>query len=163
MNKKILVGLGATALLATSLMAFNCQGPMNQGYYNGGNHHKMMKRNKHKKGHVFVRTVMRLDLSDEQRTKVRAILKKNFEKRPNPYSAFTDTSFDKQEFIRLSKEKKDGKIESKAAMIEEIYNLLDATQKKDLKTMLDMREIMKKNRGERKHCNPKDDNNRRVR
>jgi len=162
MNKKIIVGLGVTALLASSLMAFNCQSPMKHGFFNEGySQHKMMKRNKHKRGHVFVKTVMRLNLSDEQRTKVKAILKKNFEKRPNPHDAFTDTSFDKKEFIRLAKERRDGKIEARAEMMDEIYTLLDASQKKDLKTMLDMRDIMKKNRGQGKQCNGKGNHPRR--
>ena len=48
-------------------------------------------------------------------------------------------------FIDISKEKREFMIKNKAETIEKIYALLDDSQKKDFKTMMDMREVMKHN------------------
>jgi Spy/CpxP family protein refolding chaperone len=109
MNKKIILGLTATALLASSLLAFNSQGQMQQGNNAGCKQGKMMKGGHERGKHMFMKTVMKLDLSDEQRTKVMAIVKKSMQSMPNPRDAFTDTSFDKKEFIKLAKERRDAK------------------------------------------------------
>ncbi|WP_415398083.1 Spy/CpxP family protein refolding chaperone [Sulfurimonas sp. CS5] len=164
MNKKIILGLTATALLASSLLAFNGQGQMQQGKKIECNKQgKMMKGQAHHNGkHTFIKMVMKLDLTPEQRTKVVAIVKKSKTGMPNPHDAFTDTAFDKKEFIKLAKERRDGRIEVRADMIEKIYTVLNSAQKKDLKTMLDMRDIMKKNRMKKgMNCNAKNCNGRR--
>ncbi len=147
MNKKIILSLTAAALLTSSLLAYNGQGQMQQGNNPGYKQGKMMQGQKGRGGPMFIKTVMRLDLSDAQRTQVRAIIKKNMADKPNPNDAFTDTSFDKKAFIALANERRDGRVEARADMIEEIYTLLEPSQKKDLKTMLDMKDIMKKNKG----------------
>ncbi|PHQ64837.1 MAG: hypothetical protein COB99_07410 [Sulfurimonas sp.] len=160
MNKKIILSLTATALLATSLLAFNGQSQMQQGKSQGYKQSKMMMQGqRHKGGFMFMKMVMKLDLTSEQRTEVIAIVKKNVKSMPNPHEAFTDTVFDKKEFIKLANERRNGKIERKADMIEKIYAVLNASQRKDLKTILDMRSIMKKNKG--MNCNAKNCNGRR--
>ena len=163
MNKKIIIGLTTAALITTSLLAFNGQGQMQQGNKQGYKQSKMMKHGqRHKGGFMFMKMVMKLDLSDEQRTKVKAIIKDSMQSMPKPSEAFTDTSFDKAAFIKLAQERRDSKIQRKADTIEKVYTVLDASQKKDLKTMLDMKEMMKKkmmmNKG---NCNSKNCNNRR--
>lgn len=162
MNKKIILSIVATALVASSLLAFNGQGQMQQGKRDGYKHGKMMMHSqKHKGGFMFIKMVMKLDLSDEQRTKIKSIIKNSMESMPKPSEAFTDTSFDKNAFIKLAQERKDSKIQRKADTIEKVYTVLDASQKKDLKTMLDMKEIMKNkmmmNNGDcnSKKCNSK--------
>lgn len=155
MNKKIILSLTATALLASSLLAYNGQSQMQQGNNPGCKQGKMMKGHKGKSGPMLTKMVMRLDLSDAQRTQVRAVIKKNMANKPNPHDAFTDTSFDKKAFIALANARRDGRVEARADMIEEIYTLLEPSQKKDLKTMLDMKDIMKKNKsmqGNMKKC-----------
>lgn len=159
MNKKIILGLTATALLTSSLLAFNGQGQMGQGPKQGFKQGKMMMQGQRHKGkHMFMKTVMMLDLSDEQRTKIIAIVKKSMASMPNPHEAFTETSFDKKKFIKLANERRDAKIETRADMIEKVYAVLDASQKKDLKTMLDMKDIMKKKMMRGMNCNAKNCN-----
>lgn len=163
MNKKMILGLTATALLASSLLAFNGQGQMQQGNNSGYKQGKMMMQGQQrgKGGHMFIKTIMKLDLTNEQRTQIMAIVKKSMQSMPNPHDAFTATSFEKKEFIKLAKERRDAKIETRADMIEKIYAVLDASQKKDLKTMLEMRDIMRKNMGKGMNCNAKNCNGRR--
>jgi Spy/CpxP family protein refolding chaperone len=156
MNKKIILGLTTAVLLASSLLACNSQGQMQQGNKSSYKQGKMMKHGqRHKGGFMFMKMVMKLDLSDEQRAKVKAIVKKSMQSMKKPSDAFTDSSFDKQEFIKLAKERRDSKIERKAEMIENIYVVLNSSQKKDLKTMLDIKEVMKKNMMNSKNCNKK--------
>lgn len=149
MNTKIILALTTAALLATSTLAYNGQGQMKQscnGYKQGYGKHKMMQRKNHRGSFSFVHMVMKLDLSDKQRDEIRAIVKKSMKNIPNPNEAFSETEFDKQKFINLHKEKRESKFERKADMIEDIYGVLNASQKKDLKTMLDMKRVMKKNK-----------------
>lgn len=145
MNTKIILSLGATALLASSLLAFSPNNGKGQGNNAGCNQQKMMKGHEDRGNRGLVKMFMKLNLSDKQRAEVRAIVKASMDSRVNPNSAFSDESFDKKMFIKLAKEKRDSKIERRAQVIEKIYKVLDASQKKDFKTMLDMREIMKKN------------------
>ena len=145
MNKKIILSLGATALLASSLLAFSPQGGMGQGNNAGCNQQKMMKGQHHKRANKMVKMFMKLDLSDKQRAEVKTIVKNSMKNMPNPRDAFTDSSFDKKKFINLAKQRRDGKVERRAQMIEKIYTVLNASQKKDFKTMLDMRDIKRKN------------------
>jgi len=165
MNKKIIMSLTATALLASSLMAYNGQGNnqhSKQSCKQSCNKSKMHK-SKHFKGpQMFVKMVMMLDLSDKQRADIKDIVKKSMQNVPNPHKAFSDKSFDKKEFIRLANEKRDNKVERRADMIAKIYATLNASQKKDLKTMLDMKDIMKKKMMKKgKNCNAKNCNDRR--
>ena len=145
MNKKIILSLTTTALLATSLLAFNGQSGMKQG--------KMMQSQKHRGGFSLIKLVMKLDLSDKQRTEIQAIIKESMQNLSNPNNAFTDSSFNKELFIKLAQKRRDTKIEHKADRIEKIYAVLNSSQKKDLKTMLDMKDIMKKNMMGSKNCN----------
>lgn len=163
MNKKIILSIAATALVASSLFAFNGQGQMQQGKGQGYKQGKMMKHGqRHKGGFMFMKMVMRLDLSDKQRTDIKAIIKDSMQNMPKPSEAFTDSSFDKKKFIKLVQERRDSKVQRKADTIEKVYKVLNASQKKDLKTMLDMKEMMKKkmmmNKGD---CNSRNCNGRR--
>lgn len=145
MNKKIILSLGTTVLLASSLLAFSSQSNMKQGNGSSCKQQKMMKQHKQSKGHGLVKMFKKLDLSAEQRTQMRTIIKDNMKNMPNPRTAFSNNSFDKKLFVKLTKERRDNKIENRAKIIEKVYNILNSSQKKDLKTMLDMKEIMKKN------------------
>lgn len=160
MNKRIILSLTATALLASSLMAYNGQGYKHQDKQSC-NKSKMHKA-KHDRGGMFRDMIMKLDLSDKQKAEIKEIVKKSMANMPNPHDAFSDNSFDKKEFIKLVNKKRDAKVERRADMIEKIYAVLDASQKKDLKTMLDMRDIMKKNMMQKgKNCNAKNCDGRR--
>jgi len=145
MNTKIILGLTTAALLTTSALAYNGQGQMKHGCDNGHKHSKMMHSKNHKDRFMFLKMLKRLDLSSEQKTKVKAIVQECKKNMPNPSEAFSDASFDKKVFIKLVNERKNYKVEAKADMIEKVYAVLNASQKKDLKTMLDMKDIKRKN------------------
>lgn len=147
MNKKIIISLGAAALLASSLLAMQPQSGMNQSDAPSCKQDKKMKGSKHdkRKGHNIVKMFMKLDLTDAQRTEIRTIMKNSRKNIANPNSAFTDASFDKAAYVKLVTQKESNKTQHKAEMIEDIYKVLTASQKKDFKTMLDMKELMKKN------------------
>ena len=145
MNKKIILGLTTAVLLTTSVLAYNGQSQMKNGCNKEAKHSKMIHKKKHKDGFMFIKMVHRLDLSDEQRTKVKAIVKDCKQNMPNPSDAFSDSSFDKEKFIKLANEKRESKIKRKADMMQKVYALLNESQKKDLKTMLDMKNIKRKN------------------
>ena len=146
MNKKMILGLATATLLATSALAYGGGSKSCDGYKNSCDKSKMMHKRSHKGGFKFVHMVMKLDLSDEQRKQIRKIVQTTMNSTPYPIDAFSDTSFDKEKFIKLHKQKREVKVQKKADMIEDIYELLDDSQKKDLKTMLDMKKMMKKSK-----------------
>jgi periplasmic protein CpxP/Spy len=146
MNTKIILSLGTSVLLASSLLAFPPQSNMKQGDRSYCKQKKMMKHSQGKaRGHGLIKMFKKLDLSDEQRTEIRGIVKNSMKSMPNPHTAFSDTSFNKEQFVKLAKQKQDNRVEHRAELIEKVYNVLNSSQKKDFKTMLDMRDIMKKN------------------
>ena len=162
MNTKIILSLGASALLASSLLALSpvpnqgnagaCQqGKMKQCDGASCQQKKMMKQHKQGKKDGIVKMFMKLDLSDAQRAEIRSIIQENRKNRPTLNTAFSDTSFDKEQFIAISKAKQANKAERKAELIQKIYNVLTKAQKKDLKTMLDMKVLMKKHQGMNKN------------
>ena len=145
MNKKIILSLGSALLLTSSLFAANMNCP-NPGMCPQKNNNKMMMSQRHSGKHTFISKIMQLDLSDDQRAKIRDIMRENMAKMPKPSTAFSETGFDKELFIKLSEAKRDNKIQNRADMIERVYNLLDASQKKALKESFDRRRSMMQQR-----------------
>jgi len=157
MNKKIILGLTTAMLLATSAMAYDGH----KSKHHGNENFKSCKmKNKHEDSQMFMRIIMKLDLTEKQRAEVISIVKESVQNMPNPSKAFSETSFDKKEFIKLAKDRRDASLERKADMIEKVYKVLNSSQKKDLKTMLEMKDIMKKNMNKGKNCNAKNCNGR---
>jgi len=152
MNKKIILSLGASALIVSSLLAFSPGSCKQQKDGSSCQKHKMMKHHKQDRGHGIVKMFMQLDLSDEQKKEIRTIVKTSMDEMPKPSAAFSDTSFNKEEFIKISNERRAKKVEQRANLIEKVYSVLNPAQKKDLKTMLEMKELMKKNSKMRKQC-----------
>ena len=152
MNTKIILSLGTTVLLASSLLAFSPCSDKGEGKGSSCKENKMMKHHKDGRGHGLIRMFKKLDLSDAQRTEIRSIVKTSMQNKANPHTAFSEDSFNKEEFIKLAKQKRDNKIEHRAAMIEKVYKVLNSSQKKDLKTMLDMKDIMKKSHKTKRSC-----------
>ena len=162
MNTKIILGLGSSLLLASSLVAISPQSDMGQNTFpsckqKNNSTCKQKKMHKqhtkgHKRGNNIVKMFQKLNLSDEQRTQIRTIVEDNMKDMPNPHSSFSDTNFNKDEFIKLAKQKKENALQRKAELIEKVYSVLSKSQKKDFKTMLDMRDIMQKNKKMRKSC-----------
>ena len=162
--KKLIIGLGVTALLTSSLFAYNNQYGMKQGCNQNSGQNKMMKHkqsNHHKKGGKIMKMLMMLDLTAKQKEQIKAIMAENKKNMPNPHSAFSETSFDKSKYIKLANDRKDNKIERRAQTISKIYEILNSSQKKDLKTMLDMKDIMKQKMMNKGACGGQNCNGRR--
>lgn len=140
MNKKILLTLGAL-LVTSSLIASNCNTQKNSGPKSCDTKPNCSTTNCSSKG-GFIPLVMGLDLSDEQRTKIHAIVENSFKKMPNLHDAFSDTNFDKKKFIELSKQKREAKLERKAQMMYDVHTILTKEQKKELKKQLDAKPMM---------------------
>jgi Spy/CpxP family protein refolding chaperone len=150
MKTKMILGLSTLALLAsTAVMAANAQDDMKDFRdAKGCKKEKKMQKSHFSKHHKFgfMHMVMKLNLDAEQKSKIESIIKDNMKNMPNPNEAFSDSKFDKDEFIKLSKQREDAKITQRAEMMQKVYEVLNSSQKKDLKTMLDMREIKQRDR-----------------
>jgi Spy/CpxP family protein refolding chaperone len=139
---KVLTGLVLSTVLASGLYA-SCGGKQDRGdksscQMKGKYQKKMMK---HSKKHMMpiMKAVKQLDLSDEQRTKIKDIFKEERKAKKSAMNeAFTKDSFDKQKFVELMKEKRENMLKSKANMIEKIHNVLDTKQKEQFKTLIDI-------------------------
>jgi Spy/CpxP family protein refolding chaperone len=144
MGKKMIIGLVASLLFTSGLLASGekcCDSKESKSC----KEYKMHMGKKHMgKKHGFVKKVMRLELSDKQKKEIKDIVAKCKNNMPKPYEAFTDTEFDKAKFIKLAKAKKDSKIERKAKMMEKVYAVLNSSQKKELKSILDRKGLMMK-------------------
>jgi len=143
MNKKIIISLGAAALLASSLLALPPQSYPNSGDRGMYNQGKNMSHKHHKRHGGIMKTMMRLDLSKEQRAQVREIFQKNRQNAPKMSMVFTNTSFNKAEYIKLQQEKRANKIQRKAETISAVYSILTPAQKQLFKAMLVERENKK--------------------
>jgi len=147
MNKKIILSVATSLLLASSVFAFNGQSDVRDNKNYKESSYKMVKKSKHhKKRDGIIKMIRALDLTKSQKMEIKQIIRDSRKNLPNPNNAFTDTKFDKELFIKLSKDKKDAKIQRRAELISKVYNVLTISQKKDLKTLLDAKEIMNKNR-----------------
>jgi len=140
MTKKMILGLGTAALLASGALAYSGD---KKGCEMKNGSHKMMKMKHSKKGNNIVKSIMRLDLTPEQREQMRNILKESHDSKKSPNNAFTAKEFNKEMFVKLLKEKRENSIERKAQTIQKMYQVLNEIQRKNLKTMLDMQELKK--------------------
>jgi Spy/CpxP family protein refolding chaperone len=135
MNKKIILSLASAILLTSSLLFATDVNVSEQGAQPAKQSGKKMHKEHHGKNY-FLATVMQLKLSDEQKAKIKDVMKENMKNMPKPNDAFTDKGFDKELFIKLSKQKEESKLENRANMIESVYNLLNDAQKKELNEKL---------------------------
>lgn len=149
MNKKIILSLASALLLTSTLLASGMnsdnQNTMKCSDKNGMKKEcskKMMYKKHHGKNHM-VAIMMHLDLSAEQKVKVRELMRNTWKNMPKTSDAFSDSSFDKELFIKLSKERRDNKIQREADMIEGVYNILTPAQKKALKEKLSQKRMKK--------------------
>ena len=161
MNKKIILSLSAAALLSTAAFASYNKGDMKRGCESSNKQYKMMKQNHSKKGQHFMKMVMNLDLTSKQKDQIKSIMVEQRKNMSQPSDAFTSKGFDKAQFIKLMQEKKDGKIQKKADIMEKVYNVLNDIQKKNLKTIMDMKKMQKEKMMSRgMNCNDKNCNGR---
>lgn len=140
LGTKILSGVILTSALTTAAFAY---GP---GYNGNSNHGKSscgMKSNhmmgKHKSGGHFMKIFRQLNLTDAQRKEIFEIRKEMMTKKATPDVAFTKSSFDKEKFISIMKQKRDNMIELRADMMEKTYKVLTSKQKEQLKVLMDLK------------------------
>ena len=146
---KIVLGVTTLSVLATS--AFACQSKSVNGCTKQKSH-KMMKKDR-KSSSSIIGTIMRLDLTPKQREKIITILQESKNTMKKPTQAFSDTKFNKKQFIKLVKEQKEARIEKRAETIEKTYAILNSTQKKVLKTLLDKKAQFEGGKYCDKNCN----------
>ncbi|XPV67994.1 MAG: Spy/CpxP family protein refolding chaperone [Halarcobacter sp.] len=155
-KKKTLMALALVGLLSTSAFAYSGMNPGDMSQQKSFK--KDFKMRYHKKSSPFLSMVNKLNLTAEQKTKIFEIKKEMMKNKKSLNVAFTKTSFDKDKFIEIMKQKRDNMVESKAQMIEKVYAILTQTQKEQLKVLMDLREdkkmaMMEKRMNFDKNCN----------
>jgi Spy/CpxP family protein refolding chaperone len=151
---KVILSVGTVALLTSGAFAYG-GGKCDRDGYEGKSCHKMMKGKQGKKNHIM-RAIMKLDLTPEQRSEIKEIMKDARSAKLNgmekPSAAFSETTFDKKKFVEIAKAKHMAKIEKKAETISQVYGKLNDIQKKNLKLMIDKFEAKKAQKMEGKNC-----------
>jgi Spy/CpxP family protein refolding chaperone len=135
MRKKLFMAIGLSVVLVAPIFASDTQEVKPSGFMH--QHCKMEKENYMQRGDGLLSDLKQLKLSDDQRKQVHLIMQEHMSNMPRTSDAFTDNSFDKAMYIKLEQQKRDNMIENRADMIEKVYNVLNDTQKKELKMMLD--------------------------
>ncbi len=147
MNKKIILGTIAAAVVATSLFA--AAKNYNSVYMDEKSsvgHNKKMKHG----GFNMKKMIKALNLSQEQESQINTIVKKHKNNKIKMSDAFTKTDFDKSKFIQIASQKRENMIKSKANMIEEVYTVLTQEQKLQFKVLMDLK--MNKMMSKRSSC-----------
>lgn len=144
---KVLAVVALTGVLGTGLYAA-CDGQgkgMHKGMKDGKScgmqgKNMMMKKGMHKKGKRGPLALLKkLNLTDEQKTKIAEIKKDIMSKKVTPDVAFTKDGFDKAKFIEIMKQKRENMIESKAEMIDRVYKVLTPKQKEQFKVLMELK------------------------
>lgn len=134
---KVLTGLVLSSLLATGLYA-SCNNKKSHEMMNKHSSMKMMKKSHH--GKMMFKSVLKdLNLSAEQKAEIKKIVKASKAKHKGMNEAFSKSSFDKNEFIKIMSEKRDNMIKSKAETISKIHAVLNKQQKEQFKVLLDLK------------------------
>ena len=160
-TSKILATIALTGVLGTTAFAgMNGQNNDKNGCQNQKKSHKMMMQKKMKKGQNGPLSLLRqINLTDDQKDKIRKIREDIRKNRVTPDVAFTKDGFDKAKFIEIMKQKRENMIESQAEMIDRVYKVLTPKQKEQLKVLMDLKKerMDKKPMGKRinfdKNCN----------
>ena len=101
------------------------------------NNHYQMKRNHHKGGIIFL--LKKLNLDDSQKTKIKSIMRDSNTNVKTIASSFTSSSFDKNKYIDIIKDKKENMLKLREDKIEKVYNILNSKQKTQLKVLIDLK------------------------
>ena len=143
-SNKILATIALTGVLGTGLYAFNNQSMMKEEMMQQVNPNapmqmKQMMHKKHKKEDSFMRVLSKINLTQEQEDAIAKIKQEMFDKRVMPDVAFTKEGFDKAKFIELMKQKRENMLESKAEMIDRVYQILTPKQKEQIKVLMELK------------------------
>ena len=136
MNKKIILGTIAAAVVATSLFAAAKE--HKSSYMNDNSSFGHSQKMRHG-GFNMKKMIKVLNLTQEQKTQIKTIVKKHKSNQMKMSDAFTKTDFDKNKFIQIASQKRENMIKSKANMIEEVYTVLTKEQKLQLKVLMDLK------------------------
>jgi Spy/CpxP family protein refolding chaperone len=143
MRKTAIIALSALVLLGTS--AYACMG---KGGPRGEQGSFCQKQNGHKGfGSRITQMATMLSLSDKQQTQLDQIVQKYAPKRADMASFFTEKGFDKESYLKMVSQKKDDMMKQSAFMIDEVYALLDDSQKQKFKTLIQAQQIKMDQRG----------------
>jgi Spy/CpxP family protein refolding chaperone len=158
MNTKILLSLSSAILLASSLLATEVKQPpmQNQDMPVKSSSQKMMTKRPDKGHNPVIGAIMQLKLTPEQRVKIKDIMKQNAKNMPKLSDAFSETSFDKETYVKVAQQREQDKIQNRANLIESVYNVLNDAQKKELKVMLDKKMSMPRGDKMQKRVNKPD-------
>jgi Spy/CpxP family protein refolding chaperone len=147
---KVILSIGTVALLTSGALAYGGAKGCDRDEYKSC--HKMMKNDMHGKRNHIIKAIMQLDLTYEQRKEIKEILKDVRKSRIKPSEAFSETTFDKEKFVKILQDRQTNKFETRAETIEKVYAKLNATQKKNLKAILVQFEEKREKRMEGKNC-----------
>ena len=155
MRKKILGIFLLGSVLATSVVAGDYKKGDCDFKKDGNSKMNMEKREFPKSMHFgIIRAIHDLDLTDEQKSKIREIMKNTKPKVESYAKAFEDNKFNKDAYIDISMNKYKNMIEFKATLIEKIYTVLRDEQKTELKDLLEKSSNEpRKGKKNDKHCN----------
>ena len=151
-KNKVISGLVLSAILTSGLFA---TAEMNKKDEDRGNGDKLTCTMKKGEGHKmdrqqpqFFGIFSELNLSDDQKTKIKTIMQDSRKNLKNSDDAFTKDSFDKDKFVKIMKDKREKSQELHADVVDKVYKILDAKQKEQLRTLLDLRKEKMKQRFE---------------
>lgn len=144
-----------TATLAGSGIYKNCKKDScskcdNKKYYK----HSKFKDGKYKSrsyhkgdsGRFIIGAIYSLDLDPKQKTKIDTLIKEFENKRFKYFEVFTKDGFNKDAYIKARLQSKESKVKQRAQLIEGIYSVLTAKQKKELKEELnDFKKMRREN------------------
>lgn len=130
-KSRILTSLVLGALLSTGIYA-------NQQFSKRDLKEKHHKKLINKKNSILL-TIKRLNLTTQQKEKIKTFIKEKREKTKRINQVFSKSSFDKKSYIEMMKNKRDNMIKSKADLIEKVYAILSIEQKEQLKILLDLK------------------------
>ncbi|HJE02721.1 periplasmic protein [Aliarcobacter thereius] len=142
-TKKTVLALALVSTLSTALYAQNGDMRNNNSqncYMQNSDRGMMNHKRSHSKNEMNGMNIFnQLSLTNDQKIKIREIVRDSRSKMVHPYDAFTKNSFDKDKFIKMKKEQREQKIEIQADIMEKAYKVLDAKQKEQLRVLLDIR------------------------
>lgn len=124
--KKVLAGLVLSTVVATSVYA-KCE--RNNDTKHEVNHSKHYKHSSSKMKMPIISKFKHLDLSVEQKEKMKNLIKEFRTKRDSLNEVFKNKTFNKDLYIKNMSEKRENMLKSKAQLIEKAYAILDEKQK----------------------------------
>lgn len=148
--KKIVSSLALASILVSGLYAQ--QGQQNQKNLKNPQGQYCDFKKDGKNGYMYKNGLLamfsELNLSADQKTKIDEIIKDSRKDQEFPCDAFSKDSFDKAKFAKIMKDKQENKSEQQAEILDKAYKVLDAKQKEQLRTLLDLRKEKMKQRFE---------------